>query len=290
MSALVAPQARTYCFVLDVGQIDFEFPIFLVTLGFRIFYAPCLSRIIWAPYVPFVRIGGRLPVACRPACSCFSFLAVQVGKMQCVSDSLCHLVLGHQNGEGIPFRVHDDCVFRQSSNLTRRIHINNLKGPAWQRFRNAAGQSHRVAVFKRQFGPHKYQALPRCRKTYMNLRHTGDCHSTRDPSRVPSFFAYFFATCLTSISSGRRRRLPLRVRHGNGASVSELELLSIYVDASDMRVNESCAEKDGDREVVRDDKRNSERRVLKLDDQADDRGKPKQIAVRPGQPWQWRIA
>ena len=41
----------------------------------------------------------------------------------------------------------------------------------------------------------------------------------------------------------------------------EFELLSLYVDAPDMRVNERGAKMAGDCELVRDDKRDSERRV-----------------------------
>ena len=75
------------------------------------------------------------------------------------------------------------------------------------------------------------------------------------------FFAYFLATCFATMLPSRRRRLPLRVHDGYEATVLELEPLSFYFDAPDKRVDERSAEEDGDRELSRDDKRNSKVRV-----------------------------
>ena len=46
----------------------------------------------------------------------------------------------------------------------------------------------------------------------------------------------------------------------------------------------------GDGQLIRDDKRDSERRVPNPYSQAYYRSQPQQIAVCPGQPWQWHVA
>ena len=96
-----------------------------------------------------------------------------------------------------------------------------------------------MAVLERGFGLHEYEAPPGCRNVCANLPHSGDRNPAVDPNRVLGFFAYFFATCVASLPPGRGRRLPLPVHEGNGATVSELELLRFYVHDPDMQVNES---------------------------------------------------
>ena len=104
------------------------------------------------------------------------------------------------------------------------------------------------------------------------------------------FFAYVSSTRLTALSSGWGRQLPIPIDNGNGATLTEFELLRVDIDTTHVGVNECGTQEDGNCELVRDDERNPERRVPEPNLQPDNRAKLWRVAIRACQTGQGLVA
>lgn len=100
-----------------------------------------------------------------------------------------------------------------------------------------------------------------------------------DSNRLWGFFAYLSPTSLMALVSRWRRRVHLPVYNGNGATLTEVELLCVDIYTTHMRLNENGSKENGNCELVCDDGRNPERCVPKPNGQPENRAKLKQVAI-----------